>query len=140
MLHRIDRPLFDRRHMLGHAEIDGDHMAIAEGWLRAVNCEPIAFPFFIARLKRLMKTHFDHEAALMLASGGSLCECHRKEHLGLLQLCDEASALNAGNWRQTQSLLRKTFPKLMRNHIAEMDQIAVLFLNERQAIRKIDHD
>lgn len=133
---RIIRPLIDERHMLGHDVIDGDHMAIADGWLRAVNCEPIQFPFLIARLKKLMRSHFDHEAALMFSSGGMLCKCHREEHLTLLDLCDQAAALNEKDWRRTQSLLRNRFLKLVREHIVGMDQIAVLFIKDKMAAVK----
>ena len=65
----------------------------------------------------------------MHSSGGMLCKCHQSEHLTLLDLCDQAAALSTTNWRRTQSLLRIKFPKLIREHINGMDQIAVLFIN-----------
>ena len=116
----------------GHAVIDADHSAIAERWRRAVDCKPIEFPFCIARLKKLLRLHFEHETSLMLQAGGALCACHRREHDELLELCDCAAALGENHWRKAQSLLRNKFPKLVRSHIACMDQIAVLFINTNQ--------
>jgi hemerythrin len=128
-------PLIGPRHVLGHASIDADHLAIADAWLRAVSCQPIQLPFLIARLRKLMKVHFDNEAALMHLAGGALCDCHRAEHQALLRLCDQAAAASSNNWRSAQSLLRRRFAKMMRNHIACMDQIAVLFINANIAIQ-----
>lgn len=125
------RPLLGKRYLLGHEWIDGELSAIADGWLRAVSCEPIQFPFFIFRMKKLLRSHFDHEAILMRSSGSSLCECHHQEHRTLIDLCDQANALSANDWRRTQSLLRKRFPKLIRDHIIGMDQIAVLFIDAK---------
>lgn len=129
MISRIVRPLIGKQYTLGHDAIDGDHRAIADGWFRAVNCEPIQLPFLIARLQKLMRVHFDREAALMHSAGGMLCGCHRQEHQTLLDVCDQAAELSGKNWRRTQSLLRSKFPKLIRDHIAFTDQIAVLFIN-----------
>jgi hemerythrin-like metal-binding protein len=129
MLAAVDRPFFGKRLLLGHDAIDDEHRAIADGWQRAVNCEQLQFPFLIARLKTLLRVHFDHEAALMHLAGGTLCQCHRNEHQMLLNLCDQASAQAGTNWRRAQSLLRNKFPRLMRSHIVEMDQIVVLFIN-----------
>jgi len=84
--------LIGRQHTLGHDVIDSDHMAIADWWLRAVNCEQIQCAFFIARLKKLMQDHFHHEAALIQGAGGRLCDCHRREHQMLLDVCDRAIA------------------------------------------------
>ncbi len=129
------RPLIGPKHVLGHTLIDADHLAIADAWSRAVSCQPIQLPFLIARLRKLMKAHFDNEATLMHLAGGALCECHRTEHRALLGLCDQAAALSPDNSRRAQSLLRSRLPRMMRNHIACMDQIAVLFINtssERQ--------
>lgn len=135
----IIRPLIGNRYDLGHEVIDTDHQAIADGWLRTVNCEPIQFPFLIARLKKLMKTHFEHETALMQMAGGMLCECHRIEHQTLLDLCNRAAVLSTTNWQKTQSVLRNKFPKLIRSHIACMDQVAVLFINTHgKAARSLD--
>lgn len=122
-------PLIGPKHALGHAQIDADHSAIADAWLRAVSCEPIQFPFLIARLRKLMQTHFDNEARLMQSAGGTLCACHRNEHRAMLGLCDQAAALSPDKWRRAQSLLRRRLPRMMRSHIACMDQIAVLFIN-----------
>jgi hypothetical protein len=125
----VVRPLISERHLLGHDWIDRDLRAIADGWFSAVTCEPIQFPFFIARMKKLMKSHFDREASLMRLSGGLLCECHHHEHRILIDVCNQARLYSVGNWRRTQSLLRNRFPKLIREHIAGMDQIAVLFID-----------
>jgi hemerythrin len=76
-----------------------------------------------------MREHFDHEALLMQQAGGTLCECHAREHRLLLELCDRAGVLSLHNWRQAQSLLRDDMPKLVREHIVCMDQFAVLFIN-----------
>ncbi len=130
----IERPLIRQRDMLGHTTIDDDHRAIAGAWQHVIHCEPLQFPFLIARLKKLMRMHFDHEAALMHSAGGMLCECHRMEHRAFLALCDEAAALSETNWRRTQSLLRNKLPKMIRSHIACMDQIAVLFINANGAV------
>jgi hemerythrin len=129
MTSRIVHPLIGKQYVLGHDVIDGDHRVIADGWLCAINCEQIQFPFLITRMMKLMRMHFDHEATLMHAAGGVLCECHRQEHQTLLDVCDRAAALSSKNWRRTQSLLRGKFPKLIRSHIACTDQIAVLFIN-----------
>lgn len=133
MANRIARPLLGRRHRVGHDAIDFDHRAMANCWSQVVTCEQLQFPFFVARLKKLMRTHFDHEAALMAQAGGQLCECHRREHRRLLDVCEEASALSQQNWRKAQSLLRRKLPKLVREHIDSMDQIAVLFINTNRA-------
>ena len=134
MTNRTARPLIGRQHALGHEVIDFEHTAIADWWFRAVGCEQIQFPFFIARLKKLMRDHFDHEAALMKLAGGELCRCHRREHQMLLQLCDQVNALGRQNWRKAQSLLRSQLPKLVREHIICMDQLVVLFINTNGAI------
>jgi hypothetical protein len=125
----VVRPLIGRRHLLGHDWIDRDLRAIGDGWLSAVTCEPIQFPFFIARMKKLLQTHFDQEESLMRSSGGALCECHRTEHRVLLDVCNQAWSCSVDNWRRTQSLLRNRFPRLIRDHISGMDQIAVLFID-----------
>ena len=126
---RSVRPLIGRQHFLGHEVIDSDHVAIADWWLQTVNCEPVQFAFFLARLKKLMRTHFDHEAELMEQAGGRMCPCHSQEHQMLLTLCDEANALNKSHCRKAQSLLRTKLPKLVRQHIISMDLLTVLFIN-----------
>src|SRR5262249_13982438 len=130
---RSVRPLIGPRYMLGHDVIDSDHKAIADWWLRTVNCEAIQFSFFVARLKKLMRDHFDHETILIEWAGGRLCECHRREHQMLLHLCDRATALNRTNWRKARSLLRRELPRLVRGHIVSMDQLTVLFINTNGA-------
>jgi hemerythrin len=133
MVSRIVRPLIGKQYTLGHDTIDNDIRVIASGWLCAVNCEQIQFPFLIARLKKLMRVHFDHEATLMHSAGGTLCGCHRREHQTLLDMCDQAASLSSNSWQRTQSLLANKFPKLIRDHIACMDQIAVIFINTNTA-------
>jgi hemerythrin len=123
------RPMIGAKHALGHAVIDFDHQAIADWWFRLVHCNEIQFPFFMARLKKLMTTHFAHEAALMQHAGGMLCACHRHEHNLLLELCDQADGESRRNWRRAQGLLRIRFPKMMRDHIISMDQLTVLFIH-----------
>ncbi len=137
MVMRIIRPLIGRQQRLGHERIDADHLAIADWWLRTVKCEPIQFAFFMARLKKLMRQHFDHEAALMEEAGGRMCECHSREHQMLLELCDRASALSQTRWRKAQSLLRSELPKLVREHIISMDQPAVLFIHTHGKVAEV---
>ncbi len=126
---RSVRPLIGPQHALGHEGIDSDHLAIADWWLRTVQCEPVQFAFFVARLKKLMREHFDREATLMEKTGGQMCECHRQEHRMLLALCDQANALSGCHWRKARSLLRAELPPLFRKHIISMDQLTVLFIN-----------
>ena len=76
-----------------------------------------------------MRNHFDHKSALMQRAGGGLCECHRREHQMLLDLCEQARTLRLRDWRGAQSLLRNRLPRLVREHIICMDQLAVLFIN-----------
>jgi hemerythrin len=133
---RTARPLIGRQHTLGHVAIDRDHTAIADWWLRAVSCEPIQSAFFIARLKKLMRDHFERETKLMEWAGGRLCECHAREHRMLLDLCDQATVLSGCNWGMARSLLRTKLPKLVREHIISMDQLAVLFINANGAIAR----
>jgi hemerythrin len=121
--------LINRRHVLGHDIIDAEHAAVAELWLKAVTCERIAFPLHLARLRKAMARHFDHEAALMAERGAALCRHHRNEHSMLLKLCGDALALYECDWRKARSLLRSTLPRLVREHVVSMDQCAVLFLN-----------
>jgi len=123
------RRLLGTRYALGHDAIDADHKAITQWWLRTVDCEQIQFSFFVARLRKLMRDHFDREAGLMEQAGGRLCDCHRREHQMLLDLCDRATTLSGDDWRKARSLLRTQLPRLVREHIISMDQFAVLFIN-----------
>lgn len=123
------RPLIGRQHALGHERIDSEHLAIANWWSRTVGCEQVQFAFFVARLKKLMRDHFDHEAMLMREAGGSMCECHSGEHRMLLGLCDQASTISRFHWKKAQALLRRDLPRLVREHINTMDQLTVLFIN-----------
>jgi hemerythrin len=127
--HNNKRQLIGRQHTLGHQLIDTDHMAIAHWWQRVVQCDPVESTFFIARLKKLMRDHFDHEALLMAQSGGRLCECHQKEHQQWIDVCDQAQALSGISWRKARSLLRTDLPRLVREHVISMDQLTVIFIN-----------
>jgi len=135
MIAQQANPLIKPRYMLGHDVIDCDHIAIAKSWFHAAHCEFIQFPFFVARLKKLMQGHFDHEAALMGMAGGSLCCCHRREHQALLEFCDEAAALNQRDPKRASALLRDKFPRLFRTHIIESDSLAVLFIHSNGEVR-----
>lgn len=132
MGHRTIVPRIGKLPALGHDAIDLDHAAITNHWFRTATCEEIQFPFFIARLKKLMIDHFEHEAALMESAGGNLCNCHRQEHQSLLDFCDEVRELSGRSWRKTQSLLRNRFPRLVRHHVMYTDQLAVLFINTNE--------
>ena len=128
------RPLIGPQHALGHDTIDADHLAIADWWLRTVNCQPVQFEFYLARLKRLMRQHFDHEAMLMEEVGGRMCKCHDQEHQMMLALCERVSALARSRWQRAQSLLRTELPWLVREHIISMDQLTVLFINSQKKL------
>jgi len=134
MAGRMIVPLIGRQHALGHAAIDSGHRAIADGWARAAHCEPIQFPFFLARLKKLMRSHFDDEARLIQMAGGTLCRCHDQEHRALLELCDHVGVLSDRNWRKARSLLRRDFPRMVREHITCMDSLAVLLINTSRTV------
>jgi hemerythrin len=121
--------LIGNSHALGHAAIDADHFAIADCWLAAMRCAPVALPFHIARLRRLMRRHFEHEAALVEATGTPFCRFHRREHEAMLALCDDAYALADRNWRKARALLRDKLPAAVRGHVISMDQVAVLVIN-----------
>lgn len=131
MASTIIRPLRRklRTELLGHDDIDADHVEISDCWFQAVNCTPIQFPFLIARMKKLMVNHFAREDAIMSQAASALCSCHRQEHDMLIGLCDRAARLSKYDWRATQRLLRDEFPKLVREHIICMDQLLVLHLN-----------
>jgi hemerythrin len=83
-----------------------------------------------------MRRHFGREAALVEAAGTPLCCDHRREHDSMLALCDDAYQLCGRNQRSARALLRNRLPRLIRDHIDSMDQIAVLIIRaagERQA-------
>lgn len=136
MAERVLRPLIGPRHVLGHGVIDSEHRTIADWWLRVVVCEPIQFPFFIARLVKLMRNHFDHETELIERAGGVMCECHRREHGMLLALCEQARALSSDDFCKARSLVRHRLPSLMREHISCTDQFTVMFINTNGEIAK----
>jgi hemerythrin len=126
----MTRPLISASHSLGHAEIDRDHFAIADWWMKATRCAPIALPFHIAGLRRVMRNHFTREASLVEATGTPFGSGHRTEHDAMLALCDDAYALAERDWRGARRLLRDRLPRLVREHVISMDQIAVLIINE----------
>ena len=71
----------------------------------------------------------------MQGAGGRLCDCHRREHQILLDICDRTIALGRHNWLKAQTLLRRELPGLMREHIICTDQLAVLFINTHGEIK-----
>lgn len=48
----------------------------------------------MARLEKLMRTHFDHEVELMEEAAGRMCNWNGHEHQMLLSLYDQASGLS----------------------------------------------
>jgi hemerythrin len=78
------------------------------------------FTFFLARLEKLMRTHFDHEVELMEEAAGRMCNCNGHKHQMLLSLYDQASGLSRFNWKKTRSLPRTKLPKLVREHNISM--------------------
>jgi hemerythrin len=131
MAREIVRP-FNRKLLperLGHEVIDSDHMEISNCWYRAVNCGPLQFPFLIARMKKLMQKHFAREAEIMRYFDRSLPVCHQTEHDLLLRFCDNAAKLSQNSWAKAQGLLRRDFPRHVREHIICMDQLVVLCVN-----------
>ena len=131
MARSIIRPISRtlRTERLGHDAIDADHVEISDYWFQAVNCQPIQFPFLIARMKKSMINHFAREDAIMARVDAALCSCHRHEHDMLVGLCDRAARLSKYDWRATQRLLRDEFPVLVREHIICMDQLLILHIN-----------
>ena len=123
------RPLIGTRDALGHAEIDAEHAAIGEAWLAAMHCRMVALPFHVARLAKVMRQHFDHEARLVEAAGTPFCWCHHNEHEAMLAVCGEALATSEHDPRKARALLRDELSRRVRGHIATMDQIAVLIIN-----------
>lgn len=118
-----------RTERFGHDIIDADHIEISDCWFQAVNCKPIQFPFLIARLRRLMANHFTREDAIMRDAASALCSCHRQDHEMLLGLCDRAAKLGEIDWQAAQRVLRRDFPKQVREHIICMGQMLVLHIN-----------
>lgn len=114
---------------LGHRAIDSDHMEISNWWFRVVNCAPLQFPFLIARLKKLMEKHFACEAEIMKDFGSALCACHQNEHDALLKFCGHTAKISEYNWRLSQALLRRDFPRYIREHIVCRDQLLVICVN-----------
>ena len=114
---------------LGHEAIDSDHMEISNCWYRTVNCGPLQFPFLIARMKKLMQEHFAREVEIMRRFDRSLPACHQIEHDLLLRFCADAAKLSEYSWAKAQLLLRRDFPRHVREHIICMDQLVVLYVN-----------
>ncbi len=123
------RPLINTQHSLGHDVIDNEHALIGDYWLKTVNCGRLEMPLHLARLKKAMARHFEHEAELMSATGRGLCLRHRAEHGSLLDMCARAAALYEQDWRKTRALLRNEFARKLREHIVSMDLCTVLILN-----------
>ena len=90
-------------HALGHPQIDMEHFAISDCWSQAIRAEPIGLQLTIARLRKVMHGHFDHEAKLIEAAGTPFCGCHRDEHDEMIGLCDDAYALATRDWRASRS-------------------------------------
>jgi hemerythrin len=128
-LSRTPRPLIGARDVLGHDAIDADHAAIGNAWLAAMQCNITALPFHVARLAKLMRTHFDREAKLVEAVGVPFCWCHRSEHDAMLATCRDAFALSERAPRKARGLLRSHLSRSLRSHIGTMDQIAVIIIN-----------
>ena len=99
---------------LGDPIADAEHATIAGYWRDVVGSDELQFPLRLARLKRSMRNHFDHEAALIKSAGATMCACHHGEHEALLRVCDRAAALQVRNFPRARSLLRSTFAKRFR--------------------------
>lgn len=123
-------------HALGHPQIDSEHFAIADCWSRSIRANPVGLPLAVARLRKVMRRHFEHEAELIEAAGVTFCACHRVEHDTMLALCDDAYGLAERDWRASQVLLRK-LPRLMKDHIICTDQIAVLMIQAAERERPL---
>jgi hemerythrin-like metal-binding protein len=125
-------------HALGHSQIDSEHFAIADCWSQTIRAAPAGLPLTIARLRKVMRRHFEHESRLIEAAGVKFCACHRVEHEAMLSLCDDAYVLAERDRRASQILLRK-LPRLMKDHIICTDQIAVLMMQaaERERAARI---
>jgi hemerythrin len=134
---RHGNPLMRPQYKLGHRTIDNDHADIATSWFHAAHCKAIQLPFLLARLKKLLRSHFEREAELMQKAGGFLCLCHQRDHQALLDLCDEATGLSERNPKKALALIRSKFPKLVGKHIVERDFFAVLFIHSNERIRTI---
>lgn len=133
------KPLINQNHSLGHPAIDADHAVIGTLWLRAVSSGHLEFPLRVARLRKAMTGHFEHEAALLANAGRRLCPGHQEEHDLLLRMCTDALDLYRHDWRKTRSLLRNDFARKMREHIVSMDQCAVLILHTAPSSIPCDH-
>jgi hemerythrin len=136
---RSPLPLIRARDALGHAVIDADHAAIGDAWLAAMQCDLIALPFHVARLTKLMRTHFDHETELVEAVGVPFCWCHHNEHEAMLAICGEALSLSERDPRKARRLLRSQLSRRIRQHVGTMDQVAVLIINTAAPACAIGH-
>lgn len=142
MMHASRRPrkTMIRPIPLGHSVIDADHFELSRRWSQVVGATPLQFPFFLARLRKLMRDHFAREASIMRQYNSRLCECHEREHDDLLTLCERATRLSGHSFREAQDLLRAEFPRRIREHIICMDQLLVLFINTNGSIGGSQND
>lgn len=132
------KPLINDRLLLGHPVIDSELADIGRHWFRAVSCEALELPLHLARLRRVMARHFDHEAELIAQTGRGLCAHHRADHKSLLDVCGEAAALCDLNMRKSRSIIRTTLAKMIRQHIIYSDQCAVLIMHTCGSDRRAD--
>ena len=86
------------------SEIDAEHAAIGEAWLATMRCRVVALPFHVARLAKVMRQHFDHEARLVEAAGTPFCWCHHNEHEAMLAVCGEALSTAEHDPRKARAL------------------------------------
>lgn len=132
-MERLHHRLIGHQHTLGEAVIDAGYRSVAACWTQAVTCPQLQFPFQIFRLRKLLSVLHEGEQALIEDAGVRLCSCHRDEHDSLLAICQEATRLQGHHWRKAQSLLRRQFRRLFREHIICMDTISVLLIRESRA-------
>ena len=129
-MERAQDRLIGNQHTLGETVIDAGYQAIARCWSHAVTCPELQFPMHNARLRKLLTALHEGEQKLIESAGGWMCACHRQEHDALLAICQKAKTLQGSHWRKAQSLLRRQFRRLFREHIICMDSITVLLVRE----------
>jgi hemerythrin len=69
--------------------------------------------------------HFARESEIMRRFDRSLPVCHQTEHDLLLQFCDNVAKLSQHSWAKAQVLLRRDFPRRIREYIICMDHRCV---------------